>query len=37
MIQAVLDADAKYKAFIDQYITENQEPIAKSDSTTAIR
>ena len=37
MIEAVLEADAKYKAFIDQYITENKEPIAKSDSITASR
>lgn len=37
MIQSVLDADAKYKIFIDHYLAERQKITAESDSITASR
>lgn len=37
ILQDVLEADAKYKIFIDHYIAEHQEITAESDSLTANR
>jgi len=37
MIQSVLEADAKYRIFIDHYLAEHQEITAESDSITASR
>jgi hypothetical protein len=37
IFQDVLEADAKYKIFIDHYLAEHQEITAESDSITASR